>query len=81
MSVSPSPSPKDLRICLVGDVANDTATVEAAKTFGVPVVSSESGLDIVSDVGWTTYFIMNDFESPAFETIHKSEHRYVWSLC
>lgn len=75
MSVSPSPSPKDLRICLVGDVANDTATVEAAKTFGVPVVSSESGLDIVSDVGWTTYFIMNDFESPAFETIHKSEHR------
>ncbi|KAM7359031.1 epithelial cell transforming 2 pebble isoform 2-T2 [Cochliomyia hominivorax] len=73
MSISPSPSPENLRICLVGDVINDTATVEAAQTFGVPVITSETGLELINDYDWRTYFILNDFESPVYEAIHKSK--------
>ncbi|TMW51769.1 hypothetical protein DOY81_003150 [Sarcophaga bullata] len=73
MSISPSPSPESLRICLVGDVINDPNTVEAAQTFGVPIITSETGLELINDYDWRTYFIINDFESPVYEAIHKSK--------
>ncbi|XP_065360753.1 protein ECT2 isoform X2 [Calliphora vicina] len=73
MSISPSPSPENLRICLVGDVINDAATVEAAQTFGVPIITSETGLELINDYDWRTYFILNDFESPVYDAIHKSK--------
>uniref|UniRef100_A0A0K8TS04 Putative guanine nucleotide exchange factor pebble n=1 Tax=Tabanus bromius TaxID=304241 RepID=A0A0K8TS04_TABBR len=75
MSISQTPSPDNLRICLVGQVAEDTATVDAAQTFGVPVITSETGMEIVPDLNWTTYFILNDFDGEAFDVIHKSKHR------
>lgn len=73
MSISPSPSPENLRICLLGDVVNDPETVEAAHTFGVPIVTSETGLELVNDYDWRTYFVLRDFESPIYEAIHKSK--------
>lgn len=73
MSISPSPSPESLRICLVGDAINDASIVEAAQTFGVPVITSETGLELINDYDWRTYFILSEFESPAYEAIHKSK--------
>ncbi|XP_013101165.1 protein ECT2 isoform X3 [Stomoxys calcitrans] len=73
MSISSSPSPENLRICLVGSVVQNDAAVEAAHTFGVPVITSETGLELVNDYDWRTYFILNDFEGPVYEAIHKSK--------
>lgn len=38
------PRTTDKQICLVGKVAEDSAVVEAAGTFGVPVVTSSTGI-------------------------------------
>ncbi|XP_053956531.1 protein ECT2 isoform X1 [Anastrepha ludens] len=73
MSISPSPSPENLRICLVGDVVNDAETVEAARCFNVPVITSENGLDVLNDSEWRTYFVLKDFEGPIFDAIHKNK--------
>ena len=73
--MSISPSPENVRICLVGTVAVDEVTVDAAKTFNVPIVTSETGADIVEDSDWITYFVMHDFEGPVFDAIRKSKHR------
>ncbi|XP_073843943.1 epithelial cell transforming 2 pebble isoform X4 [Musca autumnalis] len=73
MSMSSSPSPENLRICLVGDVIQNDAAVEAAHTFGVPVITSETGLELINDYDWRTYFILNEFEGPVYEAIHKSK--------
>ncbi|XP_011293557.1 protein ECT2 isoform X2 [Musca domestica] len=73
MSISSSPSPENLRICLVGDVIQNDAAVEAAHTFGVPVITSETGLELINDCDWRTYFVLNDFEGPVYEAIHKSK--------
>ncbi|XP_061392978.1 protein ECT2 [Musca vetustissima] len=73
MSISSSPSPENLRICLVGDVIQNNAAVEAAHTFGVPVITSETGLELINDYDWRTYFILNEFEGPVYEAIHKSK--------
>lgn len=37
------PRTTDKQICLVGKVAEDPTVVEAAGTFGVPVVTSSTG--------------------------------------
>ncbi|XP_055841169.1 protein ECT2 isoform X2 [Episyrphus balteatus] len=73
--MSISPSPENLRICLLGCVVDDNSIVEAAKTFGVPVLTSETGLEILTDNEWTTYFVMKEFDGPIYEAIHKSKHR------
>lgn len=74
MSISSSsPSPENLRICLVGNVVRDDPTVEAAQTFGVPVITSETGLELINDYDWRTYFILAEFEGPVYEAIHKSK--------
>lgn len=73
MSVSPSPA--NIRICLIGDLADDEATVEAAKTFDVPIVHSETGTDLIEDTNWITYFVMRDFEGVTFDTIRKTNHK------
>ncbi|XP_036338298.1 protein ECT2 isoform X1 [Rhagoletis pomonella] len=73
MSISPSPSPENLRICLVGDVVNDAETVEAARCFNVPVITSENGLDVLNDYEWRTYFVLKDFEGPIYDAIHKNK--------
>ncbi|XP_067646398.1 uncharacterized protein pbl isoform X1 [Eurosta solidaginis] len=73
MSISPSPSPENLRICLVGDIIDDAETFEAARSFNVPVITSENGLDVLSDYEWRTYFVLRDFESPIYDAIHKNK--------
>lgn len=63
------------RICLVGSVADDYETRRAAETFNVPIEVSKSGAEFIGDTNWTTYFVMNEFEGPAFDAIRKSKHR------
>lgn len=63
------------RICLVGDVCDDSLIVEAAKTFELPVITSETGSEFIPDDSWTTYFVMKDFDSPIYDAIYKSKHK------
>lgn len=68
---------KKRRICLVGDVVDDQKVLAAAKSFCIPIITSETGSDYVLDKEWLTYFIMTDFEGPMFKAISKSGHRFV----
>ncbi|KAH8402863.1 hypothetical protein KR222_008098, partial [Zaprionus bogoriensis] len=61
------------RICLVGGAGRDADTVQAAESFGMPVIQSETGLDILNDVEWRTYYVLQDFEDEIFEAIHKQK--------
>lgn len=73
--MSVSPVPENVRICLVGDVSQDKATVEAAEKFRVPIVTAERGTELLDDHEWTTYFVMRDFEGADFEAIRKTDHK------
>ncbi|KAL9928039.1 protein ECT2-like [Glossina fuscipes fuscipes] len=68
MSVSAS-TPVNIRICLVGEVAKDKSCCEAARTFGVPVITSETGLELIADNDWRTYFVLEDFETPIYTAL------------
>lgn len=81
MSVSPSPSPRPQRLCLVGTVVDDPESLAAAQTIGVPVITSETGAEIISDTNWYTYFVMNVFDGPIFKAIQKTKHRFVNHFC
>lgn len=64
-----------IRICLIGTVVDDAQTLNAAKAFKVPVITSETGTEILEDESWITYFILSDFEGPMYEAIYKSKHK------
>lgn len=66
------------RICLVGSVAEDHEIQEAAQLFKVPVESSSTGEEFISDDSWTTYFILSDFEGQIFEKINKAKTKHRW---
>jgi hypothetical protein len=66
---------KPVRVCLVGTVVDDEVTLAAAKNLNVPVVTSETGSELVGDDSFTTYFIMKVFEGPIYEAIYKSKHK------
>lgn len=66
------------RICLVGTVVDDQVTLDAAKSLNVPVITSETGSELIADDSWTTYFIMKEFEGPIYEAIYRSKHKWVW---
>ncbi|XP_037958476.1 protein ECT2 isoform X2 [Teleopsis dalmanni] len=72
MDISP-PIIDNIRICLVGDVVNDAELVEVARSFNVPVLTSENGLELINDNDWRTYFILSEFEGPTFEAIHENK--------
>lgn len=40
--------------------------------FNVPVVTSETGEEYVSDSTFCTYFVLSDFESSVFEELDKA---------
>lgn len=61
------------RICLVGDIAENQELVVAARTFNVPVMTSETGAEFIDDDTWTTYFVLADFEGPIFDGISKAK--------
>ncbi|KAH8365725.1 hypothetical protein KR093_003820, partial [Drosophila rubida] len=61
------------RICLVGEAGRDAGTVQAAESFGMPVIQSPTGLDIVNDLEWRTFYVLQDFEDDIFDAIHKQK--------
>jgi hypothetical protein len=67
------------RICLVGITAQDERVNEAANSFKLPVVHSETGLELLADSKMITYFVLDEFEGHIFEAISKSKHKYVSS--
>lgn len=75
MPPPPPTSSESTRICLVGTVVDDKISVEAAKSFGVNIVTSETGSEFIDDTQWTTYFVLNNFENTIYEAIHKSKHK------
>lgn len=64
------------RICLVGIVVDNQESLKYAQSFNVPVITSETGGEFISDDSWSTYFVLNSFEGPIFEAIHKTKHKY-----
>jgi len=63
------------RICLVGSLVSDKRIQKVAECFNVPVILSETGVEYLTDNKVVTYFILEDFEGPIFETISKSKHK------
>lgn len=74
MSVLPCAA-KQTRICLVGGVSNDLSTLQTAQKLGVPVIISDTGLDYITDEKWLTYFILDDFEGPAYAAINNAKQK------
>lgn len=72
-------SGRSKRICLVGQLACDQDALITAKLFNVPVVTSETGSELLSDENWTTYFILSEFEGGVFDELNraKSKHKQV----
>lgn len=64
------------RICLVGSVAAHPDSIDAAKTFNVPVLTSETGVEFLEDDTWNTYFILSEFEGPIFNRINKNDVKH-----
>ncbi|XP_043648798.1 protein ECT2 isoform X3 [Drosophila teissieri] len=70
MSITTLPT----RICLVGGVGQDADTLQAAESFGLPIVTSDTGLDILEESSdWRTFYVLDDFEGASFEAIHKQK--------
>ncbi|CAL7948622.1 unnamed protein product [Xylocopa violacea] len=67
--------PRKRRICLVGVAGDDPALGAAAQQFSVPVLKSETGLEYVADTTYCTYFILQQFEGPEYDALHKTAHR------
>ncbi|KAJ9588187.1 hypothetical protein L9F63_018451, partial [Diploptera punctata] len=63
------------RICLIGELGNDTRILEAAQAFGVPVVCSTNGSEFINDGSWDTVFVLEEFSGPIYDAIHRSEQR------
>lgn len=64
------------RICIVGEVAENQELVVAARTFNVPVMTSETGAEFLDDDTWTTYFILAEFEGSIFDGISKAKVKH-----
>lgn len=75
MSISPPPSREQVRICLVGAVAHDKASLAAAHSLKLPFVLSETGAEYLTDTSTVTYFVLNQFDGPVYDTIYRSKHR------
>nr|XP_040222614.2 protein ECT2 isoform X1 [Anopheles coluzzii] len=78
MSISTSPStPEMTRICLVGPVAQDAATLAAAQSLKLPIVTSDTGAEYIGDddISIRTVFVLNDFEGPVYDAIYKAKQR------
>lgn len=68
---------KPKRICLIGALAGNVELVRAAQTLDISVISSNTGLEVICDTSWKTYFILDDFHGPIYEAICKAKHKYV----
>lgn len=75
MSTSPCPTPKVIRVCLVGSVATDTEAYQAVQTLNVPLVISETGAEFINDDSHLTYFVLADFEGPVYDKLYHSKQK------
>lgn len=75
MSISPPPTREQVRVCLVGAVAHDKTNLAAAQSLKLPLVLSETGAEYLTDTSIVTYFVLNHFDGPVYETIYRSKHR------
>ncbi|XP_022908633.2 protein ECT2 isoform X1 [Onthophagus taurus] len=66
--------PLDKRICLVGNVVKNTSICTTAQSFGVPVLTSENGLEYSKDQTCSTVFVVESFEGNDYEQLFKSRH-------
>ncbi|KAK9696112.1 BRCA1 C Terminus (BRCT) domain [Popillia japonica] len=64
--------PLDKRICLVGSVTKNTAICTAAQSFGVPVVTSDTGEEYSNDQSCSTIFVLEKFEGDNYDMLSKS---------
>ncbi|XP_076033603.1 protein ECT2-like isoform X2 [Oratosquilla oratoria] len=62
----------NVRLCLVGSLANDEEVKSAAEKFGVPVITSDTGQEYMSDTNYDTIFIMQDFETQEFDALNEA---------
>ena len=63
------------RICLVGSVIEDEATILAAQQLNLPIVTSATGSEYIADDSWITFFILREFEGPIYDAIYRSKHK------
>lgn len=75
MSISPPPTREQVRVCLVGAVAHDKATLAAVHSLKLPLILSETGAEYLTDTSMVTYFVLNQFDGPVYEAIYRSKHR------
>ncbi|XP_050094713.1 protein ECT2 isoform X2 [Anopheles aquasalis] len=84
ISSATSSTPEMTRICLVGPVAQDAASVAAAQALNLPFVTSETGAEYLepddddggaSGDGFNTVFVVNDFEGPIYDAIFRAKKR------
>lgn len=64
----------------MGSAAENPAVCRAAQSFGIPILTSETGLEYVNDSTCTTYFVLDSFDTPVFKKIPKSPHRILGSV-
>uniref|UniRef100_A0A182QYH4 Protein ECT2 n=1 Tax=Anopheles farauti TaxID=69004 RepID=A0A182QYH4_9DIPT len=88
ISSTPSSTPETTRICLVGSVAQDAATLAAAQSFKLPIVTSDTGAEYLrvgqdeddedgadTAAGFSTVFVLDDFQGPVYDAINKAKQR------
>lgn len=63
--------PLDTRLCLVGPLAVDPDICSCAQTFGVPVISSDDGLQYLEDRSCKTIYVLNTFDDDLYNTLYK----------
>ncbi|XP_065163646.1 protein ECT2 isoform X4 [Atheta coriaria] len=62
------------RICLVGNAMRDVNSCGAAASFNVSVVTSETGMEYIHDHSCRTIFVVESFESEAFDALSRYKH-------
>lgn len=64
------------RICLIGDIRNNSLINAAAQKFGVPVLTSDTGIEYTgNDKVYCTYFVLQSFDGSVYEALPKKSHR------
>lgn len=64
-----------IRVCLVGPVAADTESYQAAQELDLLLVISDTGAEYLNDYSYVTYFVLHDFEGPVYDMIYKTKHK------
>lgn len=63
------------RLCVIGNVLRvNNELLEAIRGLDVPVVFSEDGHEFFESTEYNTAFVVEDFDSEIFGTLHKSGH-------